>query len=112
VLITTGGDVPLSASYICVALLLMGPDQFPEGYGIWLRIIVCCFFVSAAIIAHERNYDVLTLLFLFISILFNPVFKLDMPKDVWAMVDIGAGILLLSTAKSLRRLKAVPLDKP
>jgi hypothetical protein len=40
-----------------------------------------------------------------LAVLFNPVVEVHLPKEAWMFVDIGAGILLLATAKTIHSLK-------
>ncbi|MGH8728894.1 MAG: DUF6804 family protein [Burkholderiales bacterium] len=44
-------------------------------------------------------------LFGFLAILFNPIAKVHLPKELWAIVDIGAGIFLLATKRHIQTLK-------
>ena len=37
-----------------------------------------------------------------IAVLFNPIVKIHLPKEAWAFVDVGAGVLLLVTAKTVK----------
>lgn len=98
--------MPVQVIYIFAALLFFGAAPLPYGYYTLLRLIACGVFSFAAFIAHERKHDVLPWVYGIVAVLFNPFVKIYLPKEVWMFVDIGAGILLLVTAKSILLLKA------
>lgn len=91
--------VPVAVIYICAAMLFLGAAPLPYGYYTLLRLIACGVFAFAAFVAHERKNLVLPWLYGLIAVLFNPIVKIHLPKEAWVFVDIGAGILLLFTAK-------------
>ncbi len=36
------------------------------------------------------------------ALVFNPIVKIHFPKEMWAVVDIAAGLLLLAMAKQVK----------
>lgn len=94
--------MPAPAIYICAAMLFLGAAPLPYGYYTLLRLIACGVFAFAAFLAHERKHEVLPWVYGLLAVLFNPVVKIYLPKEAWVFVDIGAGILLLVTAKTVR----------
>lgn len=94
--------MPAPVIYICAAMLFLGAAPLPYGYYTLLRLIMCGIFAFAAFVAHERKHEILPWVYGFIAVLFNPVVKIYLPKETWELVDIGAGILLLVTAKKIR----------
>lgn len=94
--------MPAFAIYFCAVSLFLGAAPLPYGYYTFLRLIACGVFAFAAFLAHERKHVVLPWVYGLLAILFNPVVKVHLPKEAWMFVDIGAGILLLITAKALR----------
>jgi hypothetical protein len=36
------------------------------------------------------------------ALVFNPFIKIHFPKEMWAVVDVAAGVLLLATAKAVK----------
>lgn len=36
------------------------------------------------------------------ALVFNPIIKIYFPKEIWAVIDIAAGVLLLVTARVIR----------
>jgi hypothetical protein len=94
--------MPTPPIYICAAMLFFGAAPLPYGYYTLLRLVACGVFVFAAFVAHERKHEILPWAYGLIAVLFNPIFKVYLPKETWILVDIGAGILLLVTAKTVR----------
>jgi len=94
--------MPTPVIYICSAMLFLGVAPLPYGYYTLLRLIVCGIFAFAAFVAHERKHEILPWVYGLTSVLFNPIVKIYLPKDIWEFLDICAGILLLVTAKQIR----------
>jgi len=67
-----------------------------------LRLVACGVFAFAAFIAFDRKSKVLPWVYGLLAVLFNPIIKIHLPKEVWAFVDVAAGILLLATAKAVK----------
>jgi hypothetical protein len=66
-----------------------------------LRLVACGVFAWAAFITYEKKEEVLPWVFGILAILFNPIFKIHLPKELWALVDVGSGIFLLAVSKKL-----------
>ena len=94
--------MPAAVIYICAAMLFIGAAPLPYGYYILLRLVACGVFAFAAFIAFERKGKVLPWVYVCLVLVFNPIIKIYFPKEVWAIVDIAAGILLLATAKTIK----------
>ena len=93
--------MPIAVIYITAAMLFFGAAPLPYGYYMLLRIIVTGVLIWASIIAHERKREVLPWIYGLGAILFNPIIKIYLPKEFWAVIDIGFAILLLSTKSSI-----------
>jgi FtsH-binding integral membrane protein len=94
--------MPLAVIYICTAMLLIGAAPLPYGYYTLLRIVACGVFAFSAFISYERKHNLLPWVFGLLALLFNPIITVHLPKEVWAIIDIAAGIFLFFTAKSVR----------
>ena len=81
--------------------MLFGAFPLPYGYYMLLRVVACGVFAWAAFITYEKNEEVLPWIFGILAILFNPIFKIHLPKELWAVVDVCSGILLLTVSKKL-----------
>jgi len=95
--------MPPPLIYIAAGMLLLGAAPLPYGYYIFLRIVISSIFVWAAIVSSERKNPLLPWLFGFLAILFNPLIKVPFPKEVWVVMDVGAGLLLLATKQSIQQ---------
>lgn len=93
--------MPKPLIYIAATLLLLGALPLPYGYYILLRLVACGVFAWAAFITYEKKEEVLPWVFGILAILFNPIFKIHLPKELWALVDVCSGIFLLAVRKKL-----------
>lgn len=89
--------MPTVIIYICAAMLFLGAAPLPYGYYTLLRLVACGVFAFAAFIAFERKSKALPWIYGFLALIFNPIIKIYLPKEIWVVVDIAAGILLLLT---------------
>lgn len=94
--------MPPAVIYITAAMLFLGAAPLPYGYYMLLRLVACCVFVLASIIAFDRKSKALHWALGFMALVFNPIIKIHLPKEMWAAVDIVAGVLLLATAKAIK----------
>lgn len=94
--------MPTAVIYISVAMLFLGVTPLPYGYYMLLRLVACGVFAFAAFIAFERKSKVLTWVYGFMALIFNPIIKIYFPKEVWVFIDVAAGILLLATANAVK----------
>jgi hypothetical protein len=95
------GELPKSLIYIVSGLLFVGALPLPYGYYMLLRLVVCGIFAWAAYITYERKKDVLPWVFGILAIMFNPIMKIHLPKELWAVVDVCSGIFLLAVSTEL-----------
>jgi len=94
--------MPVVVIYVAAALLALGAAPLPYGYYMALRVVACAVFVWAAITANSRHQRALTWVFAGAAVLFNPLVKVHLPKEVWAAVDLSAAVLLLATSKRIK----------
>jgi len=94
--------MPVGVIYACAAMFFIGAAPLPYGYYMLLRLVACGVFAFAAFVTVERKNKILPWIFGFLALLFNPIVKVHLPKEAWALVDIAAGIFLLVTAKAVR----------
>lgn len=67
-----------------------------------LRLVATGAFSWAAFVAYERKNASLPWVFGILAVLFNPIIKIHLPKELWAIVDISSGILLLATKRTIQ----------
>jgi len=94
--------MPIAVIYAATAMLFLGSAPLPYGYYMLLRLVACGVFAFAVFIAFDRKHKLLPWVYGFMALVFNPVIKIHFPKEMWAVVDIAAGILLLATAKVVK----------
>ena len=95
--------MPITVIYLCVAMLFIGALPIPwYDYYTLLRIVACSVFALATIISFSRKRRPLALAFAILAVLFNPFIKVHFQTDIWNLVDVVAGVLLLITAKKLK----------
>jgi hypothetical protein len=94
--------MPPPVVYIAAALLALGAAPLPYGYYTFLRLIVCGVFGLAAYVTFAKGARLLPYAYGLLAVLFNPIVKIHLPKEVWAVVDILAAVFLLATVKRLK----------
>ena len=94
--------MPIFVIYACAAMLFIGAAPLPYGYYTLLRLVACGVFAFAAFVAFERKNKALPWVYGFVALVMNPLIKIHFPKEVWALVDIAAAILLLATANAVK----------
>ncbi|CAM3297178.1 DUF6804 family protein [Shewanella pealeana] len=94
--------MPVAVIYIASVLLFLGVAPLPYGYYMLLRLVATVVFVWAALVAHQRKNEVLPWVFGLCAIVFNPIIKIHLPKELWAVIDITAGMLLLAVQKQIK----------
>jgi hypothetical protein len=95
--------MPVAPIYIISALLFLGAVPLPYGYYMLLRIAACGFFIWAAVITYERQSQYLPWVFGLLALLFNPIVKIHLPKELWAAIDIASAIFILVVRQKLLR---------
>jgi len=94
--------IPLPYIIGAAGSLFVGVLSLPYGYYMLLRFIACGIFSWAAYVTFERNEDVLPWVFIVLAVVFNPLFKIHFPKELWAVIDFCSGAFLLSMRKALK----------
>lgn len=94
--------MPPPVIYIAAALLALGAAPLPYGYYTFLRLVACGVFAFAAYVSFNRRGRVLPFVFGGLALLFNPLVKVHLPKEVWAVVDLVSAVLLLATGKHVK----------
>jgi len=94
--------MPIAVIYAAAAMLLLGAATLPYGYYMLLRLVACGVFSFAAFIAFDRKHKVLPWVYGFMALVFNPIIKIHLPKEIWSVVDIASGVLLLATTKAVK----------
>ena len=83
-------------------MLVVGAAPLPYGYYTLLRLVACAVFAYGAFVAFARSKKVLPWIFVFLAVLFNPIIKIHLPKEIWVVVDIAAAAFLVANARVLK----------
>ena len=94
--------MPVAPIYIISALLFIGAASLPYGYYMLLRIAACGFFIWAAVITYEKKSQYLPWIFGLLALLFNPIIKIHLPKELWVIIDICSAIFVLAAKSKLQ----------
>ena len=94
--------MPVGIIYIAAGMLIVAVAPLPYGYYILLRLVATGVFAWSAYVAYERQYKALPWVLALLAVLFNPVIKIHLPREIWAAIDIAAGIILLAISSKLR----------
>jgi len=97
--------MPIAVIYIASIMLFVGVAPLPYGYYMLLRFVATGVFIWAAFIAYDRNHESLLWVYGVLAILFNPLIKIHLPKELWAVIDVGSGILLLATKSTIQKME-------
>ena len=103
--------MPVPVLYICSALLLVALFPMPYGYYILLRIVVCAVSIWSGIEAHKKGASITPWIFAVIAILYNPIEKIHLSKELWMPINIATAIIILSSIKKLKK-SAQHVDAP
>lgn len=85
----------------CALALILAALPMPYGYYSLLRLVSCAVFGIAAYTVRRRHSRVVVWVYGFCALLFNPIFKVYLPKSIWVFLDLTAAIILLFSAKLL-----------
>ena len=80
-------------------MLFFSIAPLPYGYYTLLRLVACAIFAYSAYLTFVKQIYALPWIFSFIALLFNPIFKVYLPKEIWFFIDIGCALLLIFTTK-------------
>lgn len=97
--------MPITPIYVVSALLFIGAAPLPYGYYMLLRIAAFGFFMWAAVITYEKKSQYLPWAFGLLALLFNPIIKIHLLKELWAAIDIASAIFILAVKQNLLESK-------
>ncbi len=94
--------MPIQIIYVAALLLVIGVATLPYGYYTFLRIVSCAVFVIAAKVSYDRKRKLLPWAYGVLALLFNPIIKVHLPKEIWGAIDVASAIFLLATSKIIQ----------
>jgi hypothetical protein len=89
---------------ILATLLFLCLLKMPYGYYQLVRFISFVGFLVLSYDANERKNNFLKIIYLSLAILFQPLIKIPLGRELWNIVDVIVGVFLLGSLfrKSLR----------
>jgi Na+/melibiose symporter-like transporter len=83
------------ASYALAALLFLCLADMPYGYYQFVRLAAAIFFVVAAMDEIQTNRNQIGIVFIGLAILFQPLVKIALGRELWNILDVIVGIGLI-----------------
>ena len=82
--------------FFCALLLFIAIAELPIGYYTFLRIAITIGSISVIIFEFEKGFNFWSITFVFMAIIFNPLFPVYLnDKQMWMPIDIIGGLLFL-----------------
>tara|TARA_B100000959_G_C14949181_1_gene611146 strand:- start:478 stop:768 length:291 start_codon:yes stop_codon:yes gene_type:complete len=94
--------MPLTIIYLVAGMLFVGVLPLPGGYYEILRLVACASFGFVAFVSYDRQEKNLPWFYGFLAIIFNPIVEFQFAKEMWVIVDIVGGILLLANKEKIQ----------
>ena len=92
---------PTLLRVLAAGALFLAPARHPYAYYVGLRWFVCIVAGYSALELFRRGLSTRAWWLVGVSVLVNPMAPIYLGRDTWAVIDIAAGVLLLSAAVSL-----------
>ena len=83
------------ASYTLAILLFLCLADMPYGYYQFVRLAASIFFVVAAMNEIQTNRNQIGIVFIGMAILFQPLVKIALGRELWNILDVIVGIGLI-----------------
>lgn len=84
--------MPRSVIVVVSLLLVAGALPLPYGFYQLLRVVACATFAWAALTAWRRGHETPAWAFAIAALLFNPLVKVPLGRELWMVVDVAAGL--------------------
>ena len=107
---TSAGHPPAKLALAIAAACVLALADWPYGYYQFLRIVVTGYCIWVAWSASRSGAEAWTWIFSILAILYNPVFKISMSRDVHAVVNIVTAVLALIELRAHRRSEPSSVD--
>jgi hypothetical protein len=82
---------------ILAVLLFLCLLDMPYGYYQLVRFLALIGFAILAYKSYERQENTITIVYVGLAILFQPLLKISLGKELWNIVDVIVGIGLIGT---------------
>jgi hypothetical protein len=93
-----GGLVGLYIAWLVAAGMLVSAavERHPHSFYTLLRWICCPIFAYSAFAAHERNRMPWVWVFGVLVLLYNPIFRVHLDRNVWTTVNFTVGAIIVA----------------
>lgn len=88
-------------SIIAIFLLLLALLPMPYGYYTFVRIFICLYSAFLAYKTWQEQIQLWMWIFIIIAILFNPLIPIYLNRELWAIIDITAAVIIFSSISKL-----------
>jgi hypothetical protein len=100
--------MPIAVIYIAAGLLFLGAaweylPYLPYVYFTVLKIVATGTFIWAFLVSFSRKSSLLPWIYLLFAIIFIPILILPLTQDLWTIIYITGGALLLLTIDKIKR---------
>ena len=93
------------AEFTAIVLLLWALLPFnPYSYYTLMRFVVCGISIFLALKAHEKNKPQWQWIWIAIAVLYNPILRIHLGRDLWEVANVGA-ILVFAISAGARTNK-------
>jgi hypothetical protein len=82
---------------IVAVLLFVCLADLPYGYYQFVRFVALVSFAFLSYKNYERNEKALAFIFAALAVLFQPLFKIYLGREIWNAIDVIVGIGLIVT---------------
>jgi hypothetical protein len=86
--------------FALAVILFIALARLPYGYYEFARLVACVAFIYFAYAEFQRKQQITGIACMVGAILFNPIFKIHLPRETWQGIDVIIAILLLVWAFS------------
>ena len=90
---------------IASGMLFWALAGHPYAYFTLLRFVVCVVAAYCAVVANSKKNGQWTWTFGAIAVLFNPIIPIHMTREIWNLVDLVVGVILLVSLFFIRGAK-------
>jgi len=92
-------------------LLLVCVLDMPYGYYQLIRFIALLGFAFLSYQSNKSNRQIEMFIYIALALLFQPIFKISLGRQLWNIVDVVVGISLLMTMikRDMKATKRTPL---
>jgi hypothetical protein len=91
--------IPSIFAAICLLAALL---DWPYGYYVFLRIVVCIAALFVIAVAYESHRTWAICLWGIIAVLFNPIIKIPLSRELWQPIDFVCSTLFVIASVFLK----------